>query len=90
MSRVVILVLAVLAFFWLLRRALGSRKREDEREKRAADPGTPGEDAAPELVACARCSVLVPKNLAFVEEGAAPPQAARLFCSEEHRRLGLG
>lgn len=86
MSRVVILVLAVVAFFWLLKRALGSRKREG----RAGDPGAPGEDAVPELVSCARCGVLVPKNLAFVEEGAAMPAAARLFCSEEHRQLGSG
>lgn len=90
MSRVIILVLAVLVFFWLLRRALGSRKQEDAREDRAADLGTPDEDAAPELVACARCGVLVPKNLAFAEDGTTPSASARLFCSEEHRRLGPG
>ncbi len=106
MSRFVVLVLAVYAIFWLLKRALSGRKRGDRSADRAADraadrtadrtadraddPAQTGAEAVPDLVACARCGVLVPKNLAIGEEGAAPLNAPRLYCCEEHRRLGPG
>ena len=80
MSRIVIIVAAVLVFFWLLRRALGSRKQGDR-------PQAPGPTAAPpDLVSCAHCGVHLPENEAFRAGDGAP--AGALYCSEDHRRLG--
>lgn len=86
MNRIIVLVVAVLIFFWLLKRALGGRRRDD------SPSGGPKKDAdaVPDLVACARCGVLVPRDLAFVDESAASPATGSHFCSEEHRRLGPG
>ena len=88
MSRVLILAVAVVVFFWLLRRALGSRGGPDA----PAQPRAPA--AIPDLVECARCGVLLPKDEALTggeaAKGAAAAPAARYFCCEEHRRLGPG
>ena len=80
MSRVFILVAAVLVFFWLLRRALGSRKQDDRPS--APKPRVETSD----LVSCAHCGVHLPKNeaVATAEGGA----AGQFFCSEDHRRRG--
>lgn len=86
MSRFVVLVLAVVVFFWLLRRALGSRRRDDPHSGGSKEDA----DAVPDLVSCARCGVLVPRDLAFVDENAGFPATGRHYCSEEHRRLGPG
>jgi uncharacterized protein len=81
MTRIVLLVLAVLVFIWLLRRALAARK-----------PG--GQDASvtpppvSELVSCARCGVHLPKGEAVVDLEQAAPGVERYFCSPEHLRLG--
>lgn len=83
MSRVIMIAVAVLVFFWLLRRALGSRKRGDH--SRAAKSGP---EAVPELVACAHCGVNLPKSEAVATPDEAGTAAARFYCGEEHRRLG--
>ena len=83
MSRIVLLVLAVLVFVWLLRRALGSRK-PDTRQPRSQAPGA----ATPDLVACAHCGVHLPRSEALAEPGVDAPQVGRFYCCEEHRRVG--
>ena len=84
MSRVVIIVAAVLVFFWLLRRALSSRKPDDRPQARGEAPK--GEAPSPDLVSCAHCGVHLPKNEAVAAGEGAPP--GRFFCGDEHRRLG--
>lgn len=101
MMRFLLPVLAVLVFFWLLRRALAGRKTDrTSADRTSADDTTPnhgqnGAAVAPDLVACAHCGVLMPRGEALVGADAAagaseptPPAAGRLFCCEEHRRLG--
>jgi uncharacterized protein len=82
MSRVLIIVAAVLVFFWLLRRALGSRGGQGKD----AEPGPAKKGEAPvsDLVACAQCGVNLPVAEAVVSAGEAP----RYYCCEAHRRLG--
>lgn len=83
MTKLVLLFIAVLVFFWLLRRALSGRKKgpEGPAGRGAAHP-------APELVACAHCGVLLPRDEAIVspEAGATPDRP--FFCTEEHLKLG--
>lgn len=81
MTRIVLLVLAIVAFVWLLRRALGSRQKNSR---------PPPEAAVPELVACAYCGVHLPKNEALEQPGASAPGTGKFFCCEEHRRKGPG
>jgi uncharacterized protein len=84
MSRVFIIVAAVLVFFWLLRRALGSRK---QGERPQAPGQAPGQAAGtPDLVSCAHCGVHLPKSEAVPAGDSGP--AGALYCSEDHRRLG--
>lgn len=89
MSRIVLLIIAVLVFIWLLRRALAGRKTR----RGGGKPGR-AEVPAPELVACAHCGVHLPKNEALATRGpdaAGGPDAAapgRYFCSEDHMRRG--
>lgn len=83
MSRILLLAIAVLVLFWLLRRALSGRKGGGK----AADRGPP---PAPELVACARCGVHLPKNEATLRVGQDAGAQQDHFCSEEHARLGRG
>lgn len=77
--RAVLLVLAVIAFVWLLRRALGNRTPKAKPAPQAA---------VPELVACARCGVHLPKAEALGPQGDPAPPAGPYFCCEEHRRMG--
>lgn len=96
MSRFLILLISVLAFFWLLRRALGSRKSDDgASQKSGRSRGAAAEDdgAAPDLVPCAVCGVLLPKDEALIERNAGPddadaatPRKLRFYCGEAHRR----
>jgi uncharacterized protein len=84
MTRVLLLALAVLVFIWLLRRALSARKPP-------RDNGRTGTTPVPELVACARCGVHLPKSEAISETDAGEPEGAapvRFFCTREHLRLG--
>ena len=71
MTKLILIVVAVVAVIWIVRRAL-------------AGPGAPVKPPAAaegELVACAHCSVNLPKSEARSE-------GARFYCSEEHWRLG--
>jgi uncharacterized protein len=82
-SKLLLLFLVVLVLFWLLRRALGSRKpRSGTRPQDNAAQGTP------ELVACAHCGVFLPQTEAIASTEAESPAAGRFFCTREHLRLG--
>ena len=79
MGRFVIIVLLVVVGIWLLRRALlrgGWRKPSQSAE--APPPAKAGE-----LVSCAHCGTHLP----LAEARAV---GDRLYCSDEHARLGPG
>jgi uncharacterized protein len=74
MFKLVLIVVAVVAVIWLLRRAIAGTHA----------PGKPPAQAGEmkgELVACAHCGVNLPQSEARSAGG-------RFFCSEEHWRLG--
>jgi len=74
MTKLLILLAAVVAIVWLLRRALaGPRKGE-------APPQEPGEPKG-DLVSCAHCGVNLPKAESRSVGGLH-------YCSEEHWRRG--
>ncbi len=86
MSKLLLLLAAVLVLFWLLRGALTGRK-----SKGTAADASPGGSAAPPataLVSCAHCGVLVPLEEAIASGEDAPPEGRRFFCSRDHQRLG--
>lgn len=75
MGRLLVLVVLAVLAVWLVRRAL-----------RGAAPRPPQAGAPPaqgELVRCAHCGVHLPL-------AEARAQGDRLYCSEEHARLGPG
>ena len=74
MGKLIVLVLLVAVAVWLLRRALRSGQGDDIERR----PPVHGE-----LVSCAHCGVHLPRS----EARAA---GERLYCSEEHARLGPG
>jgi uncharacterized protein len=78
MLRVVLLLAGVAALVWLVRRAFDPAADRPERERGADDAGPQGVD---ELVRCAHCGVHVPRVGATNRDG-------RLYCSQEHARLG--
>ena len=71
--RFLLVIILIVAVVWAIRRGLRSMASRDEA---AARPPAPGE-----LVSCARCGLHLPRSEAREIEG-------RLFCSEEHARLG--
>jgi uncharacterized protein len=72
--RFVVLVILVVAAVWLIRRALRAAARKDApKAKQSNEIG--------ELVSCARCGMHLPRSEARESGG-------RLFCGEEHARLG--
>ena len=76
MTRLIIIVVVVVAVIWLVRRAIAG--------PRGAKPGATPPDAAEqkgELVACAQCGVNLPQTEARSLDG-------KFYCSEEHLRLG--
>ncbi len=73
MTKLILLGVAVVVVVWLLRRAFAAPRP-------AVPPQAPGEQKG-ELVSCAHCGVNLPKGEALVA-------GSRVFCSEEHRRLG--
>ena len=75
MLRVILLIAAVAALVWLLRRAFAPKP--DAREAPRADP----KSAVDELVRCAHCGLHVPRNGAALRDG-------RHYCSDAHARLG--
>jgi uncharacterized protein len=74
MGRLLILIAIVIAAVWLVRRALAGGRKGDVAHKPPVDG---------ELVSCARCGVHLPRAEARL-------QGERLYCSEEHARLGPG
>jgi uncharacterized protein len=72
MGRFLVLVVLVIAAVWLVKRALAGGKRGEVAQKPPVDG---------ELVSCARCGVHLPR----AEARAA---GERLYCSEEHAKLG--
>jgi hypothetical protein len=86
MTKLLILVAAVVAIVWLLRRAMagpGSRDADPDASSRQ-DSATP----QGELVECAQCAVKLPKAEAYAASGVPPGAGGRFYCSEEHWRLG--
>ena len=73
MTKLILLAVAVVVVVWLLRRAFTARRAD-------TPPQAPSEQKD-ELVSCAQCGVNLPKNEALVS-------GSRIYCSEEHRRLG--
>ena len=73
MGRLVVLILLVVLAVWLIRRAL--------RGPSQARPTKPAQGQPSELVSCAHCGMHLPRGEAHGLEG-------RLYCSEEHARLG--
>ena len=79
MTRLVLIALAVVALFWLLR---GARTRAGRGGgPQPASPAAPAAPPTPDLIACARCGVLLPQSDTLEADG-------RRFCCEEHRRAG--
>ena len=74
MGKLIVLVLLVVVAVWLLRRALRSGPRPEVDSK----PAVHGD-----LVSCAHCGVHLPRSEARTA-------GERLYCSEEHARLGPG
>jgi uncharacterized protein len=74
--RFVVLVILVVAAVWLIRRALRAAARPDQTRQKNAP-------VQQDLVSCARCGVHLPR-------AEARESAGRLFCGEEHARLGAG
>ncbi len=72
MSRLLVLILLVVAAIWLVKRSLLAKHGTTPRQS----AGTPEE-----LVACAHCGVHLPRAEARAAAGG-------LYCSEEHARLG--
>jgi uncharacterized protein len=75
MLKLLIIVFAVVAIVWLLKRAFAA---PEDGKAQAGPAQTPQGD----LVACAHCGVNLPKSEA---RGGA---SALFFCSDEHLRLG--
>ena len=74
MGRLILIAVVVFAVIWLLRRALAGPHA-------AVKPPAEAGEQRGELVACAHCSVNLPKSEARSAGG-------RFYCSEEHWRLG--
>ena len=81
MTKLLVIVAAVVAIVWLLRRALAGSRKAD------APPQAPGEPKG-DLVTCAHCGVNLPKGEAYAASGGLPSAGGRHYCSEEHWRAG--
>ena len=75
MFKLLLIVVAVVAVVWLLRRALSGP------HPRGGAPAPGAGDQQGDLIACAHCNVNLPRSEARGEGG-------RFYCSEEHWRLG--
>jgi uncharacterized protein len=73
--RFLVLILLVVLAVWLVRRALRAGNRGQAPDRKSPEVG--------ELVRCARCGVHLPRTEARQADG-------RLYCGEEHARLGVG
>jgi uncharacterized protein len=75
MGKLLVLILFVVLAVWVIRRAFGASRAAGQPEKQAVEEQ--------DLVRCARCGVHLPRSEARQAEG-------RLYCGEEHARLGVG
>jgi uncharacterized protein len=73
MTRLIIIIVVVVAVIWLVRRAIAG--------PRVAKPPLETGEQKGELVACAQCGVNLPQTEARSLDG-------KFYCSEEHLRLG--
>jgi uncharacterized protein len=72
----ILVVIAVLALVWLLRRSL----HNFAQSVRARRPAAPAADAEPQpMLVCAQCGVHLPRDEAL-------PGRDGVFCDEGHRR----
>lgn len=74
MGRLVVLILLVVIAVWLFRRALRGAASGKDEVSRTLKG---------ELVSCARCGLHLPRGDARAADG-------KLYCSDEHARLGPG
>jgi uncharacterized protein len=74
MGRLIVLVLLAVLAVWLIRRAWRKSLGTGQRS---------GPPLQQDLVACARCGMHLPRDEAREAGG-------RLYCGEEHARLGAG
>jgi uncharacterized protein len=81
MTRVLLVMIAVIVLFWLVRRALSGRKPSQP-------PAQPTDSPGPDLVACAHCGVHLPRTEALARPPEAESGKVRFFCSDDHLRLG--
>jgi uncharacterized protein len=73
--RFIVLIILVVAAVWLIRRALRAARRDEVLQKNSS--------VQQDLVSCARCGMHLPRSEAREAGG-------RVFCGEEHARLGAG
>jgi uncharacterized protein len=83
MTRLIVIIVIVVAFIWLMRRAIAGPGDAKSGAKPPADAG----EQKGELVACAHCGVNLPKSEAYAARGVLPGGGS-FYCSEEHWRLG--
>ena len=81
MGRLILIGIVVLLLVWLLRRALAGPRSRGEGPSAADKPPTEAGEQKGELVTCAHCGVNLPKTEAH-------SAGDRVYCSEEHWRLG--
>ena len=74
-----IVILVVLAGVWLWR----NNRRAELRDRRPPGPGAAGQTQVTEVVACAVCSVHLPRTDAL-------PGGQGVYCSDAHRRQAEG
>jgi len=80
MGKLLVLVVLVVLAVWLIRRALRAAARNPDSSSPPGDADSPNSKSE-ELVRCAHCGVLLPREEARLTGGA-------LYCTEEHARLG--
>jgi uncharacterized protein len=73
LSKFLLLILAVVAAWWLIRRLRGKDRAGD-----APDASAPG-PAPEQMVTCSHCGLYLPQKEALVE-------GDKFFCCAEHRR----
>jgi uncharacterized protein len=78
MTKLILIVVAVVAIVWILRRALAGPRPHGGGPH---EPPAQTDEMKGELVACAQCAVNLPKSEARSGGG-------RFYCSDEHLRLG--
>lgn len=81
MGRVLVLLLIVVGLtWWWLARAARVRRDATRRDNK---PGGPASTMPQAMVRCVHCGLHLPRADALAD-------GERLFCSEDHRRLGTG